>query len=274
MGYSLLNKFRGAWLGSVMGSQLATQHQAINIKSNDFLAHETRQFSEFALSILPLVLYHHDDWCNLSSLLTQKVRSRPRPHHVKSSSKSQAEIDNILVWSYTVRLALRGELASQGLSDRVMRGTRLEQAASIEWLKQVEVSCLQGFSPIQLIEALSPLENWELPLSLFCFLNNAEDFALTIQQALSLEKQATKITALSAIFSGAYNGLTAIPINWRNWSKNQEFYQKIMAKTEDMINEWLGIDSSVDSKDKTLVITAPKILQPRSNLRIISQPEY
>ena len=316
MGYSLLDKFRGAWLGSIIAQQLATQNQeesltkrnltffndakqqwflwstkeiaftiqeqcqvldigekkAINSVSQDNLNIEPI-IGYIPLSILPIILYYHDYWDNLSNSIGQQGQSL---------QKSQAEIDNILIWCYVVRLALRGELIDRSalatrdhnLTNRVVMGTGLKQQSSILWLKKVEIFCLKGFSSMQLLKELSPMASLEIPLSLFCFLNNPEDFYLTVQQALSLEKKASNVTALSSVLSGAYNGLQGIPVNWRNLCQDREFYRQILRETEEMINQWLGSDFSVKTKTVSSVINAPKTLQCRSNLKIISQQEY
>lgn len=303
MSYSLLDRFRGAWLGAVVGHMsdrativLRDRNQPTQTKKNQtffsdniqklWFEWSTREIvsmiqkpkladlpweqdskvdfrpSTIILWLLPVILYHHDDWFSLSNFL-----------HRRKGQQFSEEIDNILVWCYTIRLALRGELFLGGLAHRVVLGTQLKPT-SIEWLKKVEVSCLKGFDSTQLIEELLPMKNREIPLSLFCFLNNPQDFWLTTQQALSLERQAANVTALSAALSGAYNGITAIPANWRILAQQDGFYEEIMIKTEEMIKEWLGIDLLIDSKTVPSVITASKVLQSRSGLRIVSQQEY
>ena len=290
MSYSLLDRFRGAWLGALIGQQMSygtwqqnhcnspllldrrshkwSTKEIVSMirepKSVAFAENWVRgncKASTIALSILPVILYHHDDWFGLSNFL-----------HRRKGQFSE-EIDNVLVWCYTVRLALRGELFSQGLTQRVVLGTQLEQKASIEWLEKVEMFCLKGFDSTQLIAQLWSMKNREIPLALFCFFNNPQDFRLTTQQTLSLERQTANVTALSAALSGAYNGITSIPVNWRISLQHDDFYEEVMVKTEEMIKEWLGIDST-KSKTVPSVITAPKVLQSRSGLTAISQQEY
>lgn len=312
MSYSLLDRFRGALLGAVVGQHMSdlgegsvlhdlpslpfhdrTQQPRQTNKNQIFFSDsisnswlewsiaEIRSMSQarklcdswqrlnvrlkastIALWLLPIILYHHDDWFSLSNFLA-RTKKQQFPE----------ENDLILIWCYTIRLALRGELQPEGLTDRVMLGTRLKQKASIEWLKKVEVSCLRGFDSNQLIAELLPMKEREIPLALFCFLSNPQDFSLTTQQALFLERQAVNVTALSATLSGAYNGITGIALEHRQ-ERNQNFYRPMMNKTEDMIKEWWGIDFAQDFQTVSSVITAPKVLQSRSGLRIISQQEY
>lgn len=290
MSYSLLDRFRGAWLGAVIGQKCGgnkqqNHHNSLSNRQSWFewstkeivsmiqeprsvAFPEHRDFqchyraSTLALWLLPIILYHHDDWLGLSNFL----RLRKEPQFLE-------EIDNILVWCYTIRLALRGELFSPGLSQRAILGTQLEQKASLEWIEKVEMFCLQGFDSTQLIAQLWSMKNREIPLALFCFSNNPQNFGLTTQQALSLEGQAANVTALSATLSGAYNGITSIPVNWRVSLQSDRFYEEIMIKTEEMMKEWVGIDST-NSSIVPSVITAPKVLQSRSGLTAISQQEY
>lgn len=295
MNYPLLDRFRGAWLGAIVGQTISDRRWQFPQTKQDrtFLVDSSQKFwfewsiaeiksmslaqklidswgrsnvtlksSTIALWLLPIILYHYDDWFSLSELLAP-IRKQ----------QFTEESDLILVWCYTIRLALRGELLPKGLTHRVMLGTQLEPKASIEWLKKVEVSCLRGSDSNRLIAELLPMKEREIPLALFCFLNNPQDFSLTTQQALSLERQAVNVTALSATLSGAYNGITGIAIEQRA-EQNRDFYGQMMKKTEDMIKEWWGIDSTKDFKSVPSVITAPKVLQSRSGLRTISQQEY
>ena len=302
MNYSLLDRFRGAWLGAVVGQQMCdlseaealryrqprqtnknqivfadsiqklwlewsiaeirSMSQAQKLSDSWQRSHGELKASTIALWLLPIILYHHDNWFSLADFLARTKKQQ-----------FSEESDLILVWCYTIRLALRGELQPEGLAHRVMLGTQLKPKASIEWLKKVEVSCLRGFDSNQLIAELLPMKDREIPLALFCFLSNPQDFSLTTQQALSLERQAVNVTALSATLSGAYNGITGIAIEYRE-EQNQGFYRPMMNKTEDMIKEWGGIDFAKDFQTVPSVITAPKVLQSRSGLRIISQQEY
>ena len=287
MSYSLLDRFRGAWLGAVIGQQLCDDRDSPlfadgrspfkwSTKEIVSIIQEPKSVafpdlydfqgnyraSTIALWLLPVILYHHDDWFGLSNFL----RRRKEPQFLE-------EIDNVLVWCYTIRLALRGELFSSSLIERVALGTQGSQKASIEWLKKVEMFGLKGFDSTQLLAQLWSMKNREIPLALFCFSNNPQDFWLTTTQALSLEGHAANVTALSATLSGAYNGITSIPVNWRISSQRDRFYEELMITTEEMIDEWVGSDSR-DSNTVPSVITAPKVLQSRSGLTAISQREY
>ena len=310
MNYSLLDKFRGAWLGSAIAQELIERDREPIIGDNRVTEFSDRikpQFwrsqggitsptqkefselieiyrtkivssikeekpnvqprsSEIILPVLPMLLYYHDYWWYLANFLTKLG---------KSFQKSQSEVENILVWCYLLRLALRGELAINDLTRRVVMGTGLQQqSATCLWLKSIELSCLKGFSSMQLLKELSPTIDLEIPLSVFCFLNNSEDFYLTIAQALSLEKQVTSITTLSSILAGAYNGLRGIPINWHNLCRNREFYSQIIIETKETIEQWQGNDCSIGTEMVSSTINAPKMWQRRSNLKIISQQEY
>jgi hypothetical protein len=277
MGYSLLDKFRGAWLGSLIVQKIANTSQKLlvsplnqqitsTLQDKEARRNSPENTGQLILDFLPTILYHHDDWSYLSAFLCQQAKMR---------GLSSPKIDNILVWSYVVRLALRDEIINRDLTNRVMRGTGLENTVSVYWLEQLEMSCLNGYNTTQLIEQLSFLqENWEIPLSLFCFLNNSEDFYLTVQQALSLTELENQVTVLSAVLSGAYNGWTRIPVNWRNWLQNQDFYLPISHKINATIEDWLGRNSLSSTLALPLIVSSPKILQPRSNLKIISQYEY
>ena len=309
MSYVLLNKFQGAFLGSLAQQNLKTSPQSL--KTNwDFniLSHKTKpqwflflkqdvvsvmpkqeklvnmwfdlvfeaiptankaktaSCSALALLLLPIILYYCDYWHYLAQYIKQKCQEL---------NQSSAEIDTILVWCYGVRLALRGELVGLGLTERVVQETQIQQQSVISWLKTIEASYLEGWSFSKLLQELSNYSG-QIPLSWFCFFNNAEDFDLTTQQASFLESNFPLVTALSGVLSGAYNGLTGIPVNWRNQYQNQDFYRQTIIQTEEMTKEWLGIEgaNNVNQERASCIITAPRILQSRSSLRIISQQEY
>lgn len=309
MSYFLLNKFQGAFFGSLAISKLATQNQQLETAfDNEKSFHQKQQWflflnqtvvsempnqekllniwwktvfdnfpitqenladnnfcSIFSLSVLPVVLYYHDYWHYLAEFVTKRG---------KQLQKSQIEIDNVLVWCYAVRLALRGELASYNLTEGVVQGTKIQQDSVILWLKKLELFFLEGLSLEELLEDLCSIDHKEIALSLFCFLSNPQDFELTVRQALFLEQSFARASALSGVLSGAYNGLTGIPINWRNLYWHQSFDRQLIVQIEEMIDEWLGIDQGKNKRNTSSVITAPQILQPRPSLQVISQQEY
>ena len=308
MSYILLNKFRGAFLGSLAHQNLKTleldsqssfySHSLSEaIKPQWFLGLQqeivsimprqenlvnawfetvfellltknllkTANCSVFVLLSLPIIIYYCDYWLYLTEYIEQKGQK---------FAKSSEEITAILVWCYGVRLALRGELISSNLTHCFIQEAQVKQQKTTLWLEKLKISYFEGWSLSQLLTELSSPDNEQIPLSLSCFLNNAEDFELIIQQASFLEEDFTLVTALSGVLGGAYNGLTGIALNWRNSNQNQNYYQQLIIQIEEMTKEWLGIDGAANIDQASCIITAPQILQPRSSLKVISQEEY
>ena len=295
MSYSLLNRFRGAWLGSFVpaiisskdkisgtegnldsqGLTVKVQQQYaiwLNLARNNFVSAEipaqaasTEDDSVVGVIIdfLPVIFFLHDDWCALKTLMTNQVRFY---------GLSPTEEVEILAWCYLLRLALRGHADFSEIPKLLKLGMG-RSTAELEWLKILTSSISLGKGQEQLEQQFLQKQNSPIPLSLYFFLSNAHDFKLALLQALGQEILASDIALLTGILSGAYNGYTGMPSGWRVRLQKHQFFADICQHAEVMARHWCGSEITSQSISPS-IITAPRIYQRRDSLKIISQEEY
>ncbi len=104
-----------------------------------------------------------------------------------------------------------------------------------EILQTLQINLKQGKS-LQEVKKQLPPSCWEIWLALYCFVTSAEDIVLTVNRAD--QWGGAEVTALVGALSGAYNGVSAIPIPWRYRYKEQ--LKRWKAKLEAMFITWSG----------------------------------
>ncbi len=307
MDYSLLSKFRGAWLGSIIAAHIKekalinsqnleltrnkqARKQALYSAEEKLLdlvqlqwrslaidwhrEEQTEQLVQerslsklsintIAFRLLPTILYYHDYW----SYLVKFLQDQGKKENLTTKSK-----DLLLIWAFTIRLGLRGELDKQNFTQQIMTGVNLSNSSSHQYLSEIESLYKQGNNSQKLLENHSHEQDLTIILSLFYFFNNTHDLSLSTQQGLELDSsQQISVAALSGALSGAYNGLSTIPSQWRNSCRKEHYYQYVISKTEDIMGRWSGTEFTKEIKPALKIVTSVGILQPRRNLKIISQ---
>ena len=295
-----LDRFQGAWLGgmvpllvsqpkgskvlspSVTGweqdvyKQIKQQYDLLlGLQNNQPVVAQAETFNSIAellLKLLPAVVYFHDDWSQLRRILSGQSSNL--------ALSSEAEAD-ILVWSYIVGLALRRENNFADLANLAV--TRLGlNTGDIEWLEILETAFLQGFTFTELESHMKSRQNKEVPLSLFCFLGNHRNFFLAVSQALAIV-DSKEVASLTGALAGAHVGWRGIPPVWRNRLRKCSFFSDIKRYTEELYRMWSGVEYFSSCHDCECVglanplsfaIAAPRVVQERAELKIISQAEY
>ena len=283
MSYSLLDRFRGAWLGSIVPlrpQQEVTQQVAQWEQNTSFDVQQSYQWlasteqnqtidketnpARLLLKLLPAIVYYHDDWKTLAGILQDLSQNAALPANLERG---------LLVWSYIICLELRGK-DFLGLTNLLTMKLEL-QPTEVEWLNIVEISYLQGSLLTELEQRLIHQPNREISLSIFCFLCNPEDYSLAVAQALRATENATLVAALTGALSGAYNGWHGIPVFWRYQVRDCNFFSQILRYTEDTIQKWCGLEVKSDRLlSEPFVVTAPRVAQARESLKIVSQADY
>ena len=307
MNCQTLDRFRGAWLGSMLGSSielranlgsiglqsfiLREQIARIIIESQgsdadtiaDLLAKEhsgdrrldTLAEYSYCLSLLPLIIFYGDNW----SLLAKIVRK----YYLKLgnlSHNSELEAD-ILLWSYLVSSILNSgsELNNQRFSKSIGQALiNVGKKTVLTALLEVVITAMErGASLQQLSEQLLSEGNSgqrAIALSYYCFATTATDFKLSVQRASRLDPKIAELTtALTGTVSGAYNGMAGIPLGWKMANKNKVYSSA--SQTLDLFRAWLGIYLA-DVPESNLEIQAIAVrgsIQTR-NLKIISQKSF
>ena len=301
-----LDRFQGAWLGSIVPllfeqsqrsevlshsatvtscerkiSEIVQQQYNLlaKLRKDRFFVsqHESpTTITEFLLQLLPAIVYFHDDWSQLKTILVSQISS----HSDRLNFGSEVKED-ILVWSCIVGLALRGEVNLANLANLVTNKIGLA-ACEIKWLGILEIAFWQGFTFTELESHISSKQNKEIPLALFCFLSNQRHFSLVVNQALAMTGS-EEVAVLTGAVAGAYVGWSGLPSGWRNRLRRASFFSEIKQHTENLYGEWLGLEYPVNYSDlggvgltnlRRVAIAAPRIAQKRAELKIISQAEY
>ena len=305
MRYSLLSRFRGALLGSVMGDALDTEVQSSSVFSGiqqpdwyKILDHQPSNWTdsldrvclmmnessqleeqiwqpksansgESAYMALPIILFYHENY----SLLEQQI------NRIARYWQWSAEIlEDVLIWGYIVALILREKLDTKNIIGQLLVGVGAKQTPLFQQLRQVELWLSQSLSLEQVVKKLSKqTQEYSIPLSLYCFSSTPENFYLSICRASQYGARANMTAILTGALAGAYNGIMGIPIAWRKLSYQNCLYQEIDRQGKILFDNWSGVYSGGQKLDedriKRKAIAAPGTIQTRSSLIVISQQE-
>ena len=293
MNCNTLDRFQGAWLGSMLGSSIelrkGVRYKSGEIELNFFIVREQlakitiesqrlsadaiadllveamrdrssdtlAEYSYCLLSLLPLIIFYGDNW----SLLRKIVRK----YCLKSgnlSNSSELEAD-ILLWSYFVTSILNSGLELNGgnfseLVKQTLTHVAVKKTSLTTQLEIVIIAMERGVSLQQLSNELLSRGNSvqsAIALSCYCFATTATDFKLSVQRANNTEPEIARLTtALTGTISGAYNGMAGIPLSWKKMAQRNTAYSLASQTILKLFEAWLGV--------------YPVENEPRSNLEI------
>ncbi|MEM9274252.1 MAG: hypothetical protein AAGA80_15010 [Cyanobacteria bacterium P01_F01_bin.143] len=292
MRYSLQERFLGAYLGSLIGEKLSigiietkpvpwlkihqdiitqiplSAGQSLSWENLTINITENNSLSEIALAILPIILYYHDNLTQLELLLHRTVQHWQIP---------LSNMDGILWWSAAISLILREKLTPENLWEQLILTSKIFTHSFEDNSASWQLLFDRGLSISEIIEELSLVAASEmLPflLSLYCFYQTPENFALTIKQASTVKNRVSNILALTGFLSGAYNVRYTFPVNWRKFCQNGNDYKKTWQLGRNVFALWSGVYMPKNNVNISAIIATPRTLQNRSSLTIISQSDY
>lgn len=310
MHYGLLDYFQGSWLGSIIGEAFASSQDSSErlkisqyqpeswLKPRSNIANclfENRKYQikpnitsdRLAILFLPLILSNFDNGGLLRQLVAVAAGIDPQAPALKkgeqmTQSKSYCfvtteDIEDVLIWGNAISLAIREKLDPRNLIRQILLGTGGKNTSLIQKLEIVEQALIDGKNLTSLVEDLSTPENSPhkaISLSLYCFCSTPKDFYLAVRRAANIGDKTTTTAALTGALAGSYNGVTGIPISWRMSGNKNLSYQQAMEQATKLFYTWSGSYDSATHNYDFKVVAAPKTIQPRSNLKIISQTEY
>ena len=305
MRYSLLTRFQGALLGTILGDALTIQVQSSSVfpgiqqpdwykilhyqpsewtnKLNQvcLMMNESSPLEqqtgtqkswssgESAYLALPIILLYHENY----SLLEQQIS------RIAQYWQWSAEIlEDVLIWGYIVALILREKLDKRNIIGQLLVGVGTKQTPLFQQLKQLESWLSKSLSLEQVVKKLSnQTQDWSIPLSLYCFNSTPENFALSIRRATHYQAQAKMTAMLTGALAGGYNGTMGIPTAWRKLSYQNFLYQEIDRQGKILFDNWSGVYSGGQKLDENRIkqkaIAASGTIQTRSSLIVISQQE-
>ncbi|HEY9699395.1 MAG TPA: hypothetical protein V6D10_19210 [Trichocoleus sp.] len=231
MQYSLVNRFRGAFLGAALGTVLGRNcsrsaaqswqmieqwgfsdiSPASEVTGGQFIVQQAQRIiqaphsphlpeanpesAEFLLALLPLMLFYHDT---------------PEQIQLLSSHQTSAAI---LTLSNLLSAILQEQFHLDRLLPQLLHRFAMDQTdpAFTTQLQQVQ-SCLVQSCPLtdSALLSLSPL-----CLALSAFFQTPTDFRLSLLRSAQISTQPEITCTITGFLSGAHLSLAGIPIGWR-----------------------------------------------------------
>jgi ADP-ribosylglycohydrolase len=237
-----------------------------------------------AIAALPIALFFHADPHQLEQELQQADKVW----------RHQSELgDGVLAISYALSLALREQLAPTQLIAEVVEELELnrDRAATAnpstpsKFVEQLQFA--QTLNQTSLDQATAQIrsqlnkpqlsDTLAIAIAFHCFLNTPEDFSLSVIRAAQLHGN-PQTTCLTAALSGAYNGISSIPLNWRSAldRSNSEHSPlnrlwgvatatELQQLSDQLLAAWSGAYDLIHLLNypaHTFAIAAPKVIRP------------
>ncbi|WP_019504501.1 ADP-ribosylglycohydrolase family protein [Pleurocapsa sp. PCC 7319] len=257
---------------SLIANQLEQIILGESISQTNF---EVGKLADYILLILlPLIIFNVDNPDLVSKIVTQ----------CNFKSRTNNIIEDVLIWNYLLALTLNKRFSFQetnvsSIVKQVFAGVEVKKTSLTEKLEIIAQAWEHGNSLNKLQQELSnrsDLRQTSIALGVYCFASTPKDFMLSVKRAAKLSNNMSlPITALTGVLSGAYNGLTGIPLRWHQFGSQNPTYRQNELIAQKLLETWLGIYPTANkqfSYDFTLDIVAPpKQIQSRASLNIISQ---
>lgn len=240
--------------------------------------------SNFLSALLPIITFAQNNGeicteligkCNLKSVRTVEIK------------------EDILLWTRLLSLTFTNPFQLENINVSIilkllLSGVEVRTTSSIAKWNAVGDAIKHGFSLQQLTEQISQINKNNsdsnvtlmatdaICLALYCFASTPHNFMLSVQCASHLPSNLSQpVAALTATISGAYNGITGIPRNWRNAIDFHPGFQQAIATCDCLYQTWLGTykpNNRVMLYNPSLhALATPKIIQSRKNFKVISQ---
>ncbi len=299
MRYSVLNRFRGALIGSYIGENLILSPQLgiqdkianwtkIGIDKSKILLFEdesTRAIGENYDSNRK----NHQSWqnnCNSSKLaivslsqllLCHESLNLLRDEVSKMGQDCAQKQKDILIWGYALSLACREKnLKNQFIEQIIDRLSNRETSSLKTLLLQIQIYINQNTSLQTVVEELSRHKKSSfgaIALALYCFASTPEDFQLCLKRAIIANYQPRITAALTGAIAGAYNSVSGIPLNWRENHDYRPNLKQIYQFSRKLFNYWSGIyqPNTNQSIPSSHALAASNEVQSRIFFKTISQ---
>ncbi|HLP91585.1 MAG TPA: ADP-ribosylglycohydrolase family protein [Nostocaceae cyanobacterium] len=277
MRYSLVNRFRGAFLGAFLGesvakSQLADQNTSYcdlgklavsgteslirfgRLDIHDWverqqLAGNHDDWGKIILATLPLCLFFHENPTQLKQNLQQVLKIWGQDH--------PALQDAILAFGYAIAKSLTEQLSPHLLIPQIITFLDNRTNPIAQNLLKVNTLFEQSASLAIVQTQLNSSEqiSTDFALAFYCFLSTLEDFQLAVLRAsYSAEENQTSfvkresIAAITGTLSGVYNSTAGMPINWQvlfspknspAWGLNN--FSQMLELSDALVAVWSGV---------------------------------
>lgn len=287
MRYSLLSRFQGALLGSLIGESLGRHHRTRQFKDfQGFNLHaeslsQLSQWSQIALcaveSLLDRGVFDCQDWMTKVASCSQALwkgeqsansgetalASLPivlffhqnwallRGYLLESACVWQtrvADSEALLTYAWVIALALRETLTAENLITQRPPFLTVKTSGS-GYLAHLQEVLATSTSLEMAIAHFNRLEQSQsaIALALLCCYETPEDFHLCITRAVRASYQPEVTAALAGALAGAYNSLSGISLGWRLGMQQTQRSQWFAQGAEQLFAAWCGVYQPTES---------------------------
>ena len=285
-----LKDWRDTWEGFA-------QSEIYNPRSTEF--QKVLNPCEAAVAALPAAMFFHENKAKLREKITLATEVWPNEH--------QAELQTaVLAIAYPIARSLKQKLDPATAIEQTIAYLKTDNALT-ELLLQVQILLEQGADletatthlcksatawrarqgegeeKSQTHSTVNPENFIPIALAFYCFLNTPEDLRLSVVRAARCGRAGQLTCALTGALSGAYNGATAIPVEWRQLSsaavESRQLTQgpepsvwgtgsdaKIVELANNLFAVWAGVYSpaaGIDSAALARSVAAPYVIRSR-----------
>lgn len=275
--------------GVVQQTQSLIQHQA-PLRFNTLLSlrpslpQPSSVSAGLAIHLIPLMLFHHEDWQQLRHVLYEASLEsgfvHPQNRLVEEPSDPSGCLPlSLLSIGYAMSLALQNQLNAEGFLPQFL--TQFEQHASdptrLQELEHIQ-TCLA--TEVGLSTAKTRLKSVLVSpetIALYSFLSTPQNFQIALLRAAQLGHHPQITCALTGALCGAHQGILGMPLNWRRvlrftsgntalsnlWQLSSE--ASLFQLADGLHAAWSGIHnlSSWQQQAASYYTAAPNVIRPR-----------
>ena len=204
--------------------------------------------------------------------IARSLKEKLDPATAMTQTINYLEIDNALT-----KLLLQVQILIEQGADLERAATHLCKSATA-----MRESPGEGEKNSQANSIVNPVTFIPIALAFYCFLSTPEDLRLSVFRAARCGIAGQLTCALTGALSGAYNGVAAIPVEWRQllstagelrsategressiWGTGSD--AKIVELANNLFAVWAGVyspNTGSESAARTPVVTAPYVIRP------------
>ncbi len=197
---------------------------------------------ETALATLPIALFFHDNPIRLQQKLQEGS---------EIWLSDTEEVEGVYAISLAIALTLTENLNLTTLIPQIITELKSSQTPLIQKLEEVQTLLEQRADLETTLFQLRRLQtnqikqkncpNISIALAFYCFLNNPEDFRISITRAIRSGYQPQMTAAITGILSGVYNSMVGIPVAWRVAAQRSNIWQKRQQLASHLLAVWSGV---------------------------------
>lgn len=211
------------------------------------------------IATLPVALFYHENEIKLRETLQVIVAGQDDHYR-----------DIALAFGYAIALSLQvhpTELISQTITFVGVQTQISQKLASVKTL--LEHNAVR--------EIATPLDNHptsSFALALYCYLSTVSDFRLSLRRVMQKCPQ-PHICAITGALSGAYNGISSIPVTLRqplspaskqNWGEGMTTEEEMLKLCDALVAVWSGVYSLSNKYadlNQVAAFAAPRFIRTR-----------